>query len=65
MQVAVTVEAPLEKCYRVWADRINYCQWFNLIQEARACSRGSVPSALRLDDLFLCLPFFVSLPHSR
>ena len=34
-KVSVTVDAPLEKCYEVWADRINYCQWFPLIQEVR------------------------------
>jgi uncharacterized membrane protein len=34
-QVSVTVDAPLEKCFEVWADRINYCQWFPLIQEVR------------------------------
>lgn len=33
VQVSVMVEAPLEACYEIWNDRINYCQWFTLIQE--------------------------------
>ena len=33
VQVSVTVDAPLEKCYEIWADRINYMEWFTFLVE--------------------------------
>ena len=30
------VDAPLAKVYRIWANRINYNEWFDLIGQVRA-----------------------------
>lgn len=35
-EITVHVEAPLEYCYSVWADRLNYTEWFDLIAEVRS-----------------------------
>ena len=34
-EITVQVEAPLQVCYDVWADRLNYLEWFDLISEVR------------------------------
>ena len=41
-EITVRVSAPLEYCYSVWADRLNYTEWFDLIAEVRRCSWGSL-----------------------
>ena len=33
MQVRVHVDKPVEHCYRIWLDRLNYLNWFDLISE--------------------------------
>ena len=32
-QVTVHVEKPVEHCYYIWLDRLNYLNWFDLISE--------------------------------
>ena len=32
-QITVEVRAPLESCFAIWADRLNYMQWFTMIKE--------------------------------
>ena len=34
-EITVHVEAPLEFCFSVWAERLNYTEWFDLISEVR------------------------------
>ncbi len=29
----VQVDAPIAKCWKCWADRLNYCEWFDLINQ--------------------------------
>ena len=29
----IQVDAPLAKCWQCWADRLNYCEWFDLINQ--------------------------------
>lgn len=40
MQVAVRVEAPVSKCYQIWSDRLNWLQWFDMIEEVRCRKAG-------------------------
>ena len=35
MQVRVHVDKPVEHCYYIWLDRLNYLNWFDLISEVR------------------------------
>ncbi len=29
----IQVDAPIAKCWQCWADRLNYCEWFDLINQ--------------------------------
>jgi len=42
VQVTVHVERPVEHCYYIWLDRLNYLNWFDLISEVLAAT--STPS---------------------
>ncbi len=43
MQVRVHVDKPVEHCYYIWLDRLNYLNWFDLISEVRTrCCRLSL-----------------------
>jgi uncharacterized membrane protein len=47
-EVRVHVAAPVDKCYSIWSDRLNWLQWFDMIEEVRglACGfRGSMVNA--------------------
>lgn len=44
-EVKVHVDAPIDKCYRVWSDRLNWLQWFDMIEEV--CAQGGPVHGLR------------------
>jgi hypothetical protein len=47
-EVVQRVEAPVSKCFKIWSDRFNWMQWFDMIEEVRRCSSSSSSSPLRL-----------------
>jgi len=37
----VHVEKPVEHCYYIWLDRLNYLNWFDLISEVLMATSAS------------------------
>ena len=50
-EITMHVEAPIRFCYNVWADRLNYTEWFDLIAEVRDLHISSLSSPLSKDQL--------------
>lgn len=48
-EITIEVAASMEDCFSVWADRLNYCQWFHLIKEM-----GVMPSEDPEEDEKYC-----------
>ena len=32
-EIKMVVDAPIEKCFAIWSDRLNWLQWFDMIEE--------------------------------
>lgn len=44
-EIVMPVAAGIEKCYSIWSDRLNWLQWFDMIEEVRCVCRGQSPPA--------------------
>lgn len=61
-EITVHVEAPLEFCYSVWADRLNYTEWFDLIAEMALPEDGEKDDMQGAIACFWCLYRWGMLP---
>ena len=38
-EVITTVEAPVSKCFKIWENRMNWLEWFDLLAQVRGAQR--------------------------
>lgn len=43
-EVITTVDAPVSKCFKIWENRMNWLEWFDLLGQvsSRLCFQGPV-----------------------